>query len=316
MIPMNDIQRLEAQLDEAQSLLAQQREAVEADTEDFAARLTMQSMEAHRNELQRLLQQEKKERRHELVEYRLIGPKARGGSLPLGLLGDLAKLLERQIYAAAYFLNDGKRLVRRVPRKLRDLMDLRLAGLQPGSTTLVVAGDLSPDLFGQSLLEETFERIFELLHAEGAEELSNQAGEVGPIGAKKLGEFFDAVQKNGLELEITWNGPRGEPHRWQGDAQRLESFSESVRTLHALEPERMEVEGTITLLSARGQLEIETEDGSLYRISYAPKLQKPLSSLHLYQTVTAVLDRHVIENQTTGTRKATYRLIGIEPNAS
>lgn len=309
---MNQIRKLEERVDRVEGMIADHRSQLKEDPENRTALLSLDSMLRHRNELQHQLQERKRARKKEVVRYRLIGEKATGGAIPLGLLGKIATQLERQIYAAAYFIRDGKRLVRRIPKDLQQIINLQLAGIDPGSTQLVVSGELTPDFFGNSLLEETLKNTFHVLRSENDDELSDRVGEVGPISAKKLAELFETIHKSNLDLEIDWSSPTGESFHWEGREEQLESFSDDLKALRARDPEDIRVEGKIGLLDSGGKFKIETEDVGVLKGDYPPKLYEDVARLRLGDRVEALIRKHVIENLTTGRSKSTYRLLAIE----
>lgn len=309
---MSKISRLEAKLGEIEEKIGEYRSRLDENPDDANCRVALSSMERHRNKITERLRRAKKAREKEVVEYRLQGEIAKRGGLPLGVLGDLAKQLERQIYAAAYYIRDGKTLKRRVPKDLRQQVELELAGIGAGSTRLYVTGNLDPNLFGQSIFEDALRGTFELLQAEDPEEMSEHAAEVGSMSAEKLRAFLDTLRKNDLTIDIQWPSPSEKTYKWRGTAKDIRRLTSDLEEIQEEDARRIEVEGRITMMDAFGRFKIETDDREVYDCKYPTSLHQKMTNRRLEETVVATLWRHVIRNSATGHEKVSYRLEDIE----
>lgn len=308
---MSEISRLEDQISETEERIQECRDELEEEPESLNHELTLSSLEKQRNQLQEELKQAKEAREKEIIEYRLKGELARHGDIPLGILGDLAKSLERQIYAAAYYIKDGKDLRAQIPKDLREEVNLQLAGLQPGSTRLMVSGDLSPDIFGNSVIEEALEGTFRLLRSEDSEEVSEHATEVGSRSAEKLRNFLDTVRKNELTIDIQWSSPSDEVRRWKASKSKLDKITNNLQQIEEEDTIEEVVEGRIRMLNSLGRFKLETDDGRVYECKYPTSLHEDMTNLHLEEQIRAKLLRHVIKNSATGHEKVSYRLLSI-----
>lgn len=308
---MSEISRLESQIEETEEQIQACRKDLEENPDSLTYDLTLSSLEKQRNQLREELREAKMAREKEVIEYRLKGKLAQDGAIPLGIIGDLAKHLERQIYAAAYFIKDGKDLRARVPNELRQEVNLQLVGLKPGSTRLTVSGDVSPNVFGDSVIEKSLEGTFRLLEAETSEEVSECASEVGPRSAEKLHSFLDTIQKNDLTIDIKWSTPSHEVKCWEGDEPNLEAITDNLQQIQEEDTREEIVEGKVRMLNTLGRFKLETDDGEVYDCKYPTSLQEDMTNLHLEEQVKAKLWRHVIKNSATGHEKVSYRLQSI-----
>jgi len=305
---MSEIEQLGEQVQEAEELVEEYQNRIEDDRGDFADELALSSARNHRNQLREELQELKEQRKSEIVEFRLRGNKAIQGTLPLGVLSKLAGNIERQIYAAAYFIKSTKRLVSRVPNDLLDKIDLRLAGLRPGSSRMMIVGDLSPDLFGKSMFEETLTQIFQVLQA-GDEELEKYVSEIGPIAARKMKDMADRLIKEDLQVDIKWNSPSGKIYEWQGTTPRLGALKTNLNQIESHDPKVFSVEGRVKMISSKGKFRIDDEENEEeYEGKYSPNIKDSIEDLSIEDEIEAEIEKVITENLTTGRKKIKYRL--------
>ena len=303
---METIQALEQRLEEAQSLLV----GLDA-SQDFASRMSRQSMEHHISDLQQQLRVAKEEREKEVVELRLMGRLAQEGSLPLPVLADIAGNLSKALYAASYYIRSGKEIGNRIPADIKHLLDLRLADLRSGSTRVFVTGMLSPDLFGNSLLENSLDGAFRLLNAESSDELEEAASNVGIRSARRVHNLLDALDKAGLEAVFEWVTPGNEERVWNGNAKSIRRISSSLKQLKVKDPEYFNVTGQLVTLSLKGKFEIRVPEevgAKTYQGTFPTRLLDTVKQFHIGDEVLARIEARKIVNEATGAVRVRYNL--------
>jgi hypothetical protein len=196
----------------------------------------------------------------ELVDLRLLGPRA-NGSIPLDWFISAMEPLSRAWKLAAHRLRTGKEPSRSVDADVVNALNLKLAGIGYGSTRIFVTGNALPDLTGESLLQATLMQTFRLLNATH-DEFYDAVDAVGGKSAHQFSEFMKALDSGGLAAQFTWQSPRGRQY-WEGrpdEIVRIRALLDTVR-----EPERYEeiVVGTVAGITDTGRLDLRTDDGKI-----------------------------------------------------
>jgi hypothetical protein len=307
------IQRLQNRITEVTAMTEQEQRALAADPDNLALQLSLDSLTEHLSDLQHQLMQEKALREKEVVEIRLKGAKAREGSIPLGILGHIARNLSGGVYAASQLIRSGKELLGRVPPELEKTLDLRLAGLSFGSTRLFITGNNAPDLFGHSLLEDSLESTFGLLNANNPDDLTQTASQIGRRSIHRFNTFLKTLAAADLEAEISWSSPTNRTYTWQGGTEIILRLTNSLDSLTVTQPEILTVTGVLVMLNIRGSFEIMQEEGPAIKGKLPLQLLEQTRQVHVGDVVTAEVEEKTIINQTTGFAKAYYTLVSIRP---
>jgi hypothetical protein len=305
------IEAIERRLETASQLLNQRRASCEAAPEDFAARLTVASLESHVRDLQTQLREAKRARSVEVVQIRLSGKRADDGRLPLPILSAISDSFTAAISAASQKIKNG-RVVQRISAAMIDFVDLRLADVTSGSTRLFITGETAPDLFGNSLLEDSLEYAFALLNAENDDILSARVSEIGVRSAKAWRDLLDTVANAGLEMDLEWETPAHAVRRWSGTPESTTRLREALGAFSVVETEHFTARATVVALSLRGRFELNAS-GRILSGTFALDLTSRVMGIGLGDQVVAVLEKSVLQNAVTGTRKVGYTLLGIEP---
>jgi hypothetical protein len=196
----------------------------------------------------------------ELVDLRLIGPRA-NGSISLDWFISAMEPLSRAWKLAAHRLRYGDEAARGAATDVTSALNLKLAGLAYGSTRIFVTGNATPDLTGESLLQATLMQTFRLLNA-SQEDFFEAVDAIGGKSAHQFSEFMRALDAAGLAAHVTWRSPRG-TQNWAGrpdEIVRIRALLDTVR-----EPERYEevIVGRVAGISDTGRLELRTDDGKI-----------------------------------------------------
>ncbi|GAB2668293.1 hypothetical protein [Arenimonas aestuarii] len=303
---MNRIAWLEQQIESAAALIPQGSSAAEP----FAT-LASDSMRAHLAELQHDLYLAKAERAKELVTLRLIGPRLNAGAIPLVFLSKLADSFSRAMESISYKLQHGVD-EKRSSEALQNILDLRLADVVAGSTQLVITGNVTPDLAGDSLLESSLKATFQLLRSD-ASELAANALNAGPKGARQLGKLLKELEDEKCSVELAWTDPADVSHSWTASPYRVAELRYRLAQLSEVAPEVLTVFAEVELLSARGRITLRTNDGDKIAAKYPRELYPAVQELHLGQKTEFKVLLNRMHNPTTEQDIQSYTLLSVGP---
>ncbi len=308
---MESIGRLQDQVQKAGELLARDEAALKTEPQNFALRISAESMRKHVEDIQSQLRHALELREKEVIEVHLEGIHAKHGSIPLMVLGRIAQSMAEAISATSQKVKLGLDPPGRVRKDIVNLLNLQLSGIATGSTRLFITGDTAPDLFGQSVLTESLERTFELLESDNGEELTQSISRVGIRSGKKLAGFLKVLGDEEFDVELKWSSPVEKVHSWKADQQRMRTITTSLDSISELPPETLSVEGTLYMMSLKGAFEIHGKDGSNYKGQFPLELLREIKPLHLGDNISASLSKRIIQNKAAGTTKAFYSLLSV-----
>jgi len=309
----SSISQIQGQLNRASALFEQYQKLSAAHPKNIEYELSLITFEKHIKELQQQIYQEKLLRGKEIIWIRLKGEMAKFGTIPLDVLGELASNISGAILAGSQNLKEGGRLKGKIPKDIIHNLDLRFAGITSGSTCLILTGSLSPDLFGNSLLEDTLENAFGLLNAETPEQLTEIVPKLGVRSIMKINRLLKTLETTGLVTEFRWDSPTDKKIAWHGDEDKIRKLSEALLNIRIEEPQKIEVIGKLIMASLRGQFELETKRGFSYRGSFPSDLSGQVQKLHLGEYCKAAIEKKKIINLVTESEKIVYSLIDIKP---
>lgn len=212
----------------------------------------------------------------ELVDLRLLGPRA-NGSISLDWFLKAMAPLSRSWKLAATRLRHGNDATRVIGDDITNALNLKLAGIGYGSTRIFVTGNAIPDLTGESLLQATLAQVFLLLNA-NADDFYDAVDAVGGRSAHQLGEFMKELDNGGFAAQFVWQSPKGRM-TWDGrpnEITRIRALLDTIR-----EPERYEesITGRVAGITDTGKLELRTDDGKIM-------IRFPLSLTEMVQRLT------------------------------
>lgn len=228
--------------------------------DDFFLQLAAKSQEDSAHATERMLALEEAEEVGELVDVRLIGPRA-DGSISLDFFIAAMEPLSKAWKLAAHRLRYGHDATRGVGADVVSALNLKLAGLAYGSTRVFVTGNAMPDLTGESLLQATLTQTFRLLNSK-QEDFYDAVDAIGGKSAHQLSEFMKALDGAGLAAQFTWQSPKGRQF-WEGRSDEITRLRSLLDTLR--EPERYEevIEGRVAGITDTGRLDVRTDDGKV-----------------------------------------------------
>jgi hypothetical protein len=304
-------ERLNKHLEAAKALQIQLRAA--SDGSDFARSLTVSSLDSHVDELNSFLVAEEYRPVIELVDFRIDAPGLEQGAMPLGLLAKATNEIRKMIGHAALRLSEGGLRKQRVPNELYSFLNLRLVGILPGSSRLVVAADAHRDLFDDGIAKQALERIFAVLHSGGeGQEFLEAISDLGVASTRQLRNFLHLLRDNGAELDLLWKYSGLPVGTWNGTKEAISAVTTALDLAELTETDDALLEGVIELLSKRERISLRLPSGEGVRILYPRRLLPQVSELHLDQRVALMCRVMQTANPNTGESTTTYELLEIQ----
>lgn len=305
-----NIKKLEAKIIKAEILLDSKAEQL-LQGSNFALELSMTSLKKHIEDLSFQLKTAKDQRKKEVIELRLIGYEVNDGSVPLELLANLSKYFSGLITAASAKLKTGQDVFGAIPSEITHPLNLRFADIAQGSSRLFITGDISPDLFGESLLENSLNGLFELLNSDLNEGLSDQVHFMGLRSTRNLAEFLKILRRRGLELDLSWSAPNETKFFWKGRRERIEILEKLLDGFSVGEPINATVTGVVELISRSGKLDVRQADNNLIKVTYSKRLFEDVRKLRLGDVVYLACEETTVFNSSTEEEKKKYSLLNI-----
>lgn len=213
----------------------------------------------------------------ELVDFRLIGPRA-DGSIPLETFLRAMDPFVKACKYAAHRLRHGQEAVKGAAEEIAAALNLKLAGLTPGSTHVLVTGDARPDMTGESLFQSTLLQLFRLLNAK-TDDFYDAVDAVGGKSAHQLSELMKELSKAGLAAEMTWKAKDGIQH-WEGRPDEILRVRALIERLQEPEAYQEIVCGRVAGIRDTGLLELRSEEGKI-SIRYPLKLTEQVQLLKI-----------------------------------
>jgi hypothetical protein len=258
---------------------------LQAEPDDFFARVAAKNNADAAEDAAKAVAIADAEEAGELVDLRLLGPRA-DGSVSLDWFISAIAPLSRAWKLAAYRLRHGSEAPKHVGDEISRELNLKLAGLAYGSTRILMTGNGLPDLTGVSLLQATLTQTFRLLNS-GNAEFFDAVDAVGGRAAHQFGGFLKSLDAAGFASELTWLSPKGREH-WQGRPDEITRLRALLDTLK--DPEQFEetVVGRVGSVADTGRIDLRTEDGKLL-IRFPLDLTEQVRRL----TITALVELRV-----------------------
>ncbi|MFJ3431062.1 hypothetical protein [Pseudomonas fragi] len=221
----------------------------------------------------------------ELLDVRLIGPRA-NGSIPLDAFLDTIGPLTKSWKYAAHRLRYGRDAVRGAAADVVSALNFKLAGLAPGSTHVFITGNATPDLTGDSLLQATLNQTFRLLNSQQGD-FYDAVDAIGGKSAHQLGEFMRGLDKAGLAVEFSWKTADG-MRRWVGRPDEITRVRALLDTVNEPEKYTETIEGSVAGITDTGRLALRTAEGKIlirFPLKITEQVQKLKIASHAKITV-------------------------------
>lgn len=305
---MPSIKKIQDSLEQLSSFHSVYSLQLKAEPNNFSLLLTLQSIQNQIDELQNQLYQENLKREKEIVQLRFKGSIAKFGTFPLSLVGGLTNSFSNVVFNTSKYFQFGNKGGAKIDRMITETIDLRLEGLGRGSTIFYLSARTSPDLFGNSVIQNSLDNVFELLNSQSEEEIMENINIVGSKSIKYFSDFFEELNNDDLELDLTWHTPIENLRTWEGTKDRILSLYNTLNSIKLSEPEEVEFEGEIITLILKGRFEIFTVEQERFYGAFPNELIEIIKKLHVGDFCNGVLLKTTIFNAATGKEKYEYIL--------
>lgn len=302
--------RLRKLLTEAKALQeAAERKATE--TESPAFRLAAKSVASHVDDLTQQLVALEDRPAVELVEMHIGTKGLRAGSITLQLLAKVGEDLRQTLGHAAVRLREGGADFRRVPQAVFAELDLRLAGVLPGSTRLLILAAANRDLFDDGLSKGSLERVFQVLDSKGeGSSFLEAVNDLGPFATRRLRALLRALGSEGANVALSWRYSGKDVRSWEAGTKAMEAILAALEVTETSAPAEVILEGVIDLLSKRERVYLLDSEGR-QRVLFPKRLLPAVSQLHLDQRVRLRCSVTETQNPLTNETRAFYELIEV-----
>ncbi len=304
-------ERLRKRLDQVLALKRKLDQSATAE-DSFANSLANRSLTNHIDDLTAQISMLDSRPTIELIELRLNSQKFQDGSVPLRFIAKAAEEIRQMMGFAALRLSRGGLDRKRIPAELYDELDLRLTGVLPGSSRLIITTAANRDLLDDGLSKHALDRVFSVLESDGRGAPFLEAiTDLGPRSARRLRDLLHLVQDASAELDLSWRYSGETVRQWIGTKDRLSSVTHALDVTEINSKEEVILTGLIELLSKRERIHLRTEDSKTIRVLFPIRLLPRVAELHLEQSV--VLRCSVTEtlNPHTGETSTFYDLLEI-----
>lgn len=309
---MNTIKKIDGELKGAYALKDEYEKILKNSPNNFAIKLSLKSINCHINQLHSSLREEKLTREKEVIFLKLIGGIAKFGSIPLTALSKISDNFSNSIYFTAAFIRHHDNFKERDLKEIITSLDLRLAGLYSGSTKLLITGELNPDLFGNSILESSLEKTFNLLNSENSESFITAVSNIGVKSSERLKELLKNLKNEKLEMDLSWHSPDGREYKWNGTNENIITIANTLQNIEISEPTIFKIEAELVTLSLKGNFEIRDTQNNYYRGKFILDILNNIKQHHIGDFVNCSIERKIIKNRATNQTKNIYRLLNIE----
>lgn len=250
---------LERHLNELHKVARVSATVASEDPSDFWKTAVAENQAQAIRDIERDLELARAEESGELLDLRFLGPKA-DGALPLDIFLKIADPLSKAWKAAAFRLRHGIS-EGRIGTEIGDSLNLKLAGVAPGSTHIFLTGSMAVDMTGESLLRNTLQQTFRLLGSRN-EEFYDAVDAIGGRAALSFKEAMKAISAAGLSVEFSWRDA-GHVHKWRGTSDELVRIKTLLDAASDSQSYEESLSGVVSGLFENGRLDLRTESGKI-----------------------------------------------------
>ena len=228
------------------------------------------------------------------------------------MVGGLTNSFSNAIFNTSKYFQFGNKGGVKIDSIINETIDLRLEGLGKGSTIFYLSAKTSPDLFGNSVIQNSLDNVFDLLNSQSPEQIIDNISIVGSRSIKYYSDFFEELNKDDLELDLTWHTPNENVKRWEGTKEKILSLYNTLNNIKLSEPEEIDFEGEIITLSLKGRFEILSIDKERFYGTFPNELIEQIKQLHVGDFCKGTILKTTIFNPATGKEKYEYVLRDID----
>ena len=310
----DDIAELESMLERVLGMVEQDEAALARSDQPNAEMLFLSSSKKLQSDLLRKLRDAKAERAHEVMRMTIHAAHLETGTLPLRVLANFVTPLNAALEQSAWRFWDQAGDASRIDPKFVRHLDLRLAGLEQGSTELVILGNTSPDLSGISALESALRSVFDLLESD-IDTFADRVDAIGISAGRSLADLLSSVEAEHAAVDLAWRAP-DKSYRWDGRLTEVTRVRALLEEIGEPETASEQVLGTVNVLSVRNRMEIQRCDtGEKLRASYHKSVADVVHELRLGDTRTFEIEKTIYPFVVSKRKRDTYRVLSIEGRA-
>jgi hypothetical protein len=308
---MRTISDIDQELTVAKKQLNISIAALEKNPDDFTYQMQLDRDEKRVNLLVAEKIKRQNGRQKEIVQLHLEGPTVKRGSIPLSALADLSYTFSGSLTESALQLQYGKEKVTVKERGfVNERLNLCLERVEVGSTRLFVTGSTNPDLFGQSLMQQSISGLYDLLETEDAETLLDKSLSSSKKALKQTQQWLKTLGSNRMECELVWDTTDLELRKWDGTLSRIGQMAQSLAQIQTNRTESVILTGELVTVSLRGRGFIDLDLGGkqLQRINIANDQREELKQLLVGSELNVTARRTDMTNTITRITRSRYDL--------
>lgn len=309
---MGSIKKISENISQLSAVVEEYSVALNKEPENLSLKITIENLKSQIQELQSQLYQENLKREKEIVQLRFKGKVARFGTLPLALVGGLTDSFYNVVFNTSKYFQYGNKSGNKIDTIIRETIDLRLEAIGKGSTIFYLSAKTTPDLFGNSVIQSSLENVFDLLNSQSSEQIIDNISIVGSRSIRYYSDFFEELNKDDLELDLTWHSPNETVKIWDGTKEKILSIYNTLNNINFSEPIEINFEGEIITLSLKGRFEILSSDKERYYGTFPNELIEQIKQLHVGDYCKGIILKTIIFNAATRKEKFEYILRDIE----
>ena len=308
----DDIAKLEHELKNVRQMVKQDEDACAASDDPKVRRLFLASTRNLQSELESRLEIAKSERAYEILRLRLDRGESSKGTIRLRTLIKLVEPLNTLLEQSAWRVWDKAGNGSNIPDTFVREMNLRLVGVETGSTQLVIMGNTTPDLTGESALDSALRNIFELLNSESSDFVDNVHA-IGMPAGKSLARFMASLEHEEYAIEFQWRAPEQVLH-WEGNAETITNIRARLNDIGQPTITTEQFDAIVNVLSIRNRIEIQRADtGERVRAIYHKSLTDDIHNLRLGETRCFEIEKTAYEFVANKRKREAYHLLAIMP---
>jgi hypothetical protein len=281
------------------------------DPNNFALQISTKSYKDQITSLRKMLYDENIKREKEILQFRVIGKNGEFGSFPLNLVGLLTNPFASAIGETSLFYQYGGKHKNKYKKLIDENIDLRLEGITAGSTIFFISAKITPNLYGESIIQHSLENSFQLLNSQTVDDLFDAASLVGKGSIKYFSNLCENLFKNDLEIDLKWHTPTESIVSWDGKKEKQRFLIESLSSFKQLNPDKIIVTGKIITLSLKDKFVISSDEGETYYCRYPNLLTENLKLFHIDEKCKAEISRTSFYSPITNKTKYEYYLENI-----
>ena len=309
---MASIKKISDNIEQLSTFVEEYCIALSKEPQNLSLRITIDNLKSQIDELQSQLYQENLKREKEIVQLRFKGNIARFGTFPLALVGGLTNSFSNAVFNTSKYFQFGNKGGAKIDNIISETIDLRLEGLGKGSTIFYLSAKTSPDLFGNSVIQNSLDNVFDLLNSPSPEEIIGNISVVGSRSIKYYSDFFEELNIDDLELDLTWHTPSETVKTWVGTKEKILTLYNTLTSIKLSEPEEISFKGEIITLSLKGRFEIFSIEKERFYGTFPNELTEQIKQLHVGDFCKGTIMKTIIFNPATGKEKYEYTLRDIE----